>query len=234
VAEHEFCRACRRSVSRDVRARDGQAPARRLHRRQVSAQGKPGELHPMRRDLQSPSPIHSCRYHTRARGSVNTHAGWKTRRGTYANGTLRSMGASSHPFPSVLHRSINARQTREHTSIVQFHAQRWLVPGVPQNMRRSGREDEQPAAPVHTITSAQRLAHSVRASCDVSVSHTSSASYFISHVKRLSLGDPASTCAGSTVCACAQSDRTTASFIATLERECGARSTSDRVCEGVS
>lgn len=154
------------------------------------------------------------------------------RRETYANGTLRSTGASSHPFASVLHRSINARQTRDRTSIVQSHAPGWFGLGVPQNIRRSGREDEHPVAPVRTTTSAQRLAHCVRASCGVSVSRTSSVSFFISHVRRVSLGDPASACAGSIMCACAQSDRTTASFIAALERVCGMRSTSDSVCDG--
>ncbi len=153
--------------------------------------------------------------------------------GTYANGTLRSTGASSHPFARALHCSTNARQTRERTSIFHFHSQRWLTPGIPQNMRRSEREDEHPAALVRTITSAQRLAHCVRASCGVSVSHTSFVSFFINHVRSVSLGKPARACAGSTSCACVQRDRTTASFIAAFERVCGARSTSDPVCEGV-
>ena len=154
------------------------------------------------------------------------------RREAYANGTLRSTGASSHPSASVLHCSPKTRQTRVRTSMDQFHPQRWLAPEAPQNMRRSAREDEQPAAPVRTITSAQRVAHCVRASCGVSVSCTRSASFSISHVRSVSLGDPASARAGSTECACAQSERTTASFIAMFERVCGVRS--DPVFEGAA
>jgi hypothetical protein len=152
-------------------------------------------------------------------------AGRSKRKGTYANCTLRSMGISSHPFASTLHRSVNVRHTRARTSAGQFHVQRLLVSRVHQNTRRSDDDDDVEDSALCSSTSAQSIAHCVRASCGVSVSHTSSASLSISHVSSDSLADPPSACVGSTARACVQSARTTASFIAAFERVCGARST---------
>ncbi len=147
--------------------------------------------------------------------------------GTHANGTPKSTKASSQPFVSPCHLSTNVRHTSARTSASQVHVHRILAPRAPQNTRRRAA-----GSSARTSTSAQSKAHCVRASNGVSVSQTSSDSFSMSHVSSFSLAEPESACAGRIVCTCSQSARTTASFIAELERLCGTRSASDPVGAG--
>ena len=162
VAKQELRRARRGSASWDVRARDS---AREVveHPRGVRAVVEC----PRKADLERSVPrIQIFRAHLPsilvAATGRNISSPTKRKRGgggeTHANGTLRSTGASSHPSPSVRHRSANARQTRARTSAAQLHVQRRLGPGAPQNVRRSAGANVQPAAIVRTSTSAQRRA----------------------------------------------------------------------------
>jgi hypothetical protein len=89
------------------------------------------------RNRKIPSPIHSCRYHTCARGSISTPDERKTRRDV-REWDIEDGGL----FPSLCEHSPPPHKctpnSRARTPIVQLHVQHWLVPGVPQDMRRSG------------------------------------------------------------------------------------------------
>ena len=129
------------------------------------------------------------------------------------------------------HRSVNTRQTRARTSVVQFQFWPGCAVGTPEHIKVCG--GRRAACCSIGAHEQHRAWPTACARCAAYPFPTSSAPFSISHESNTSLGDPASTRAGSTECVCVQTAQMTSSFIAAFKHVCGAWSTSDSMYEGV-